>query len=59
MRSILSRLLKDECGATAIEYGVISALVAVAAIMSMQTLQTGIALKFTYLTVVLSVFGSR
>lgn len=32
MKNLLSRLMKDESGATAIEYGLIAALVAVAII---------------------------
>ena len=32
MASLLSELLKDECGATAIEYGLIAGLIALAAI---------------------------
>lgn len=36
--SITSRFISDESGATAIEYGLIAALIAVAAIVGMQTL---------------------
>lgn len=36
----LRRFLKDESGATAIEYGLIAALIAVAAIAAMTTLGT-------------------
>ena len=35
MRHIIRRLLKDEQGATAIEYGLIAALISVAAIAAM------------------------
>jgi pilus assembly protein Flp/PilA len=42
----LNKLLRDEAGATAIEYGLIAALVAVAAIAAMQGL--GNALKTTF-----------
>jgi pilus assembly protein Flp/PilA len=35
---MFSRLLRDESGATAIEYGLIAALVAVAAIVGMRAL---------------------
>ena len=39
--------LKDENGATAIEYGLIAALVAVAAIAAMQTLGENLIATFT------------
>jgi pilus assembly protein Flp/PilA len=38
--NILSRMLRDKKGATAIEYGLIAALIAVAAITAMQGLGT-------------------
>lgn len=38
MRSIIRKLIKDEAGVTAIEYGLIAALIAVAAITAMNTL---------------------
>ena len=38
MAALISRMLKDESGATAIEYGLIAALIAVAAITAMQSL---------------------
>ena len=37
MRGVVIRFLKDESGATAIEYGLIAALVAVGAIVAMTT----------------------
>ena len=37
MRSIIRKLIKDEAGVTAIEYGLIAALIAVAAIAGMNT----------------------
>lgn len=42
----MNKLLRDEAGATAIEYGLIAALIAVAAIAAMQGL--GGALKSTF-----------
>ncbi len=36
--SLINRFVKDESGATAIEYGLIAALIAVAAIAAMTTL---------------------
>ena len=38
MTKFVSRFIKDESGATAIEYGLIAALIAVAAITAMTTL---------------------
>jgi pilus assembly protein Flp/PilA len=38
MRSLFSRLVRDERGATAIEYGLIAALVSVAAIAALTAL---------------------
>jgi pilus assembly protein Flp/PilA len=42
-----NKLLRDEQGATAIEYGLIAALIAVAAITAMQTLGTQLNTTFT------------
>ena len=50
MKSLFTRFLKDESGATAIEYGLIAALVAVAAITALQTLGTRIDATFTKVT---------
>jgi len=54
MTNLFTRFVKDESGATAIEYGLIAALVAVAAILGMtavgtklQALFNGISLKLT------------
>ncbi len=38
LRNIMSKFLKDESGATAIEYGLIAALVSVAAIGALGTM---------------------
>ncbi len=43
----LRHLLRDEKGATAIEYGLIAALIAVAAITAMQGLGTSLNSTFT------------
>src|SRR5918994_4673761 len=45
--SIFNRFLKDDSGATAIEYGLIAALVAAAAITAMTTLGTNLIGTFT------------
>lgn len=44
---LVSKLFKDESGATAIEYGLIAALIAVAAITAMNTLGDGLTDVFT------------
>jgi pilus assembly protein Flp/PilA len=45
--NIMSRFLQDESGATAIEYGLIAALVAVAIITALTTLGTKLTGTFT------------
>lgn len=40
MKTIVSRFVKDESGATAIEYGLIAALVGVGIILALQSLRT-------------------
>ena len=42
----INKLLRDEAGATAIEYGLIAALIAVAAITAMQGLGTQLTSTF-------------
>ena len=42
-----NKLLRDEAGATAIEYGLIAALIAVAAITAMQSLGNELSTTFT------------
>ncbi|MCW5773447.1 MAG: Flp family type IVb pilin [Rhodospirillaceae bacterium] len=44
---MIKSFLKDESGATAIEYGLIAALVAVAAIVALESLGTSISGMFT------------
>ena len=46
MFATLSKLLKNEDGATAIEYGLIAALIAVAAISAMQLVGTSLTSTF-------------
>ncbi len=45
--SVFKSVLKDESGATAIEYGLIAALIAVAAISAMGALGNSLANTFT------------
>ena len=47
MKTLLNRFLKDESGATAIEYGLIAALIAVVCIGTMTTLGTNLNTKFS------------
>lgn len=47
MKTVFARFIKDQSGATAIEYGLIAALVAVAAITAMTTLGTKLTSTFT------------
>jgi pilus assembly protein Flp/PilA len=46
MKSILSRFVKDESGATAIEYGLIAAGISVAIIAVVQGIGTNLVTKF-------------
>jgi pilus assembly protein Flp/PilA len=45
--TILNRFIRDESGATAIEYSLIAALMAVALIAAVPILATGISTSFT------------
>jgi pilus assembly protein Flp/PilA len=47
MKNLVSRFLKDESGATAIEYGLIAALIAVGLIVVLGTLGTNLQGTFT------------
>ncbi|CAA7616833.1 Flp family type IVb pilin [Magnetospirillum sp. SS-4] len=46
-RSLIRQLVRDEKGATAIEYGLIAALIAVAAVTVMGTIGTNLTSTFT------------
>ena len=48
MKPVLLRFLKDESGATAIEYGLIAAIVRVGIIVGLTNLQTGLNTLFNY-----------
>ena len=50
MKALVSRFLKDESGATAIEYGLIAALIAVVIISAVTALGTTISSKFEAVT---------
>ena len=47
MLSIIKNLIKDESGATAIEYGLIAALVSVAAVVALENMGTSLENMFT------------
>ena len=49
MSKLVARFVKDESGATAIEYGLIAALIAVAIIAGAGALGTAINEKFMYI----------
>ena len=49
MKTLVNRFIEDESGATAIEYGLIAALIAVAIIAGAGALGTAINDKFTYI----------
>ena len=46
MNKLISRFVRDESGATAIEYGLIAALIAVVIITGLTTLGTTLSAKF-------------
>jgi len=47
MRTFFTKLLKDQSGVTAVEYGLIAALVAVAAVTVMSTVGTNLSTTFS------------
>ena len=47
MKNVFSRFLKDESGATAIEYSLIAALIGVAVISAVKMLGTTLSSKFS------------
>jgi pilus assembly protein Flp/PilA len=46
MNNLFSRFVRDESGATAIEYGLIAALIAVVIITALTTIGTNLTTKF-------------
>jgi pilus assembly protein Flp/PilA len=53
MRKVLARFLKDETGATAIEYGLIAAGISVVIITVVQGIGTNLVTKFTTISTAL------
>lgn len=49
MKNLVSRFAKNESGATAIEYGLIATLIAIAIIGAATTLGTNLSGKFSYI----------
>jgi pilus assembly protein Flp/PilA len=49
MSKFVTRFLKDESGATAIEYGLIAALISVVIVTALTTIGTNLNTKFTSL----------
>jgi pilus assembly protein Flp/PilA len=47
MQNLISRFVRDESGATAIEYGLIAALISVVIITALTAIGTGLTTKFT------------
>ncbi len=47
MSNLISRFVRDESGATAIEYGLIAALIAVVIITALTTVGQNLSTKFT------------
>ena len=56
MKTLFSRFANDECGATAIEYGLIAALIAVVIITAVTTVGTN--LQTTFNTVATKLSGT-
>jgi len=47
MKTLVSRFWKDEAGVTAIEYGILASLIAVAIITAVKTVGTNLTTTFT------------
>ncbi len=54
IRDLLGRFRRDESGATAIEYGLIAALIAVVVIVALRTIGTNLGRTFTSVGTALS-----
>ena len=55
MTKLMTRFVKDEAGATAIEYGLIAALIAVVIITALRSVGTNLTTAFTSVSSALSV----
>jgi len=54
MRALVSRFMQNKAGVTAIEYGLIAALIAVVSIAAMTTVGTDLSAKFTAVSAALN-----
>jgi pilus assembly protein Flp/PilA len=54
MMILLKRLIKDECGVTAIEYGLIAALIVVGSLIAIDSVRVSLNLQATFSTVAAS-----
>jgi pilus assembly protein Flp/PilA len=54
MKTLVSRFLKNEAGVTAIEYGLIAALIACVIIVAVTAVGTQLALVFTFISTALA-----
>lgn len=54
MKATITKFTKDESGATAIEYGLIAALVSVAAIIALRAMGTSLDTMFTSVSQILN-----
>ena len=50
MRACFTKLIRDEAGVTAIEYGLIAALIAIAAIAAFTAVGTTLSSTFSYIS---------
>ena len=57
MNSLLNRFVQNQSGATAVEYGLIAALIATGLITAMGYLTTGLSTAFTTIKTKLAVTG--
>jgi len=57
MTNLVKRFVRDESGATAIEYGLIAALIAVVIIGALQAVGSGLTAKFGQISSALGVTG--
>lgn len=57
MKNLVKRFVRDESGATAIEYGLIAALIAVVIIGALQAVGSGLTSKFGQISSALGVAG--
>lgn len=57
MKALIKRFLKEEHGVTAIEYGLIAGLIAIAIVLALGTLSTNLSTTFTNIGTCLTTGG--